>query len=93
MDALLRAGLITLLVVSVFAVAATVLLGVVGTLLYGGIREAWDVAHGWRGVVCPPTDRLADVQIRSRDVVACSVFRGRQPLCSRLCVHAGARAK
>lgn len=93
MAEVIRAGLVTLLVISVFAVAATILLGVVGALLYGGIHEAWDVMHGWRGVVCPPTDRLAGIQVRSRKVVACSVFGGRQPTCANPCVLAGAHAK
>ena len=93
MEAVLRAGLIAALVITVFALAATILVSVVGTLLYGGIRATWDVAHGWRSVICPPRDRTADVQLQSGTVVACTLFGDRRPTCAHPCLLTGAHAK
>jgi hypothetical protein len=93
MEAVLRAGLITVLLTTVFALAAGILVTVVSTLMYGGVRAAWQVAHGWRSVVCPPRDRTADVRLRSGEVTGCSLFGGDAPTCAHPCLLAGAQAK
>lgn len=88
MEALLRAGLIGGIVFTVFALAITILLAVVGTLLYASIRKAWDVAHGWRSVICPPRDRTAEVRVHSGAVVGCRLFGDRAPTCAHPCLPA-----
>jgi len=92
MEELLRAGLIGILVLTVFGLALSILLGVVTTLVYASARKAWDVAHGWRSVICPPRDRTAEVQIRSGAVVGCRLFGDRTPTCARPCLPAAPRA-
>ncbi len=93
MESLLRAGLIGGLVLTVFGLAITILLAVVSTLVYASVRKAWDVAHGWRSVICPPRDRTAEVHIRSGAVVGCTLFGERAPTCAHPCLPVASHAR
>lgn len=93
MEALLRAGLIAVPVAVVFAFAAAILLTVATTLLFVGVRAAWEAAHGWRSVICPPRDRTAEVRLKSGTLIGCTLFGDRQPTCAHPCLLAGAHAK